>query len=156
MNQICKIVAAGLIGMTLLAEDAPKATPQSTSPALDEAKSSAAIGHFNRASTVIGMTVQDSTGKALGKVQDLVFDLESGKLGYAVLALSDKRVVPVPVSALKSARSADHFVLNMTPSLLAAAPGIQNDVWPAVDAFAVGSPAQNETGQGKSSDKRQK
>ena len=101
-----------------------------------------------------GMAVTDSGGKAVGKVQDLVFDLESCKLAYAVLALGENRIVPVPISALKRLQSGDHFVLNLSPSLLAAAPGIQNDDWPAVDAFAVGAPAQSEIGQGKSPDKK--
>ena len=154
MKELCKIVAAGLIGMTLLAEDAPKPSAPSLISSVKETSPTAGINNFNKASSVIGMSVTDSGGKALGKVQDLVFDLESSKLAYAVLALTENRIVPVPISALKRVQSGDHFVLNMSPSLLVAAPGIQNDDWPAVDAFAVGAPAQSEIGQGKSSDKK--
>ena len=148
------IVAAGLIGMTVLAQDAPQAPAQSASSITNQRSGAPAIDSFNKASSVIGMAVEQSGGKLVGKVQDLVFDYESSKVAYAVLALGENRIVPVPITALKRAQSGDHFVLNMTPALLAAAPGIQNDDWPSVDAFAVGGPAQSETGGGKSSDQR--
>jgi hypothetical protein len=103
------------------------------------------------------MPVEDSAGKPLGTVQDLVFDLDKGELGYAVLSLnnagSTNRIVPVPLTALKpvGGNNAAALVLNMSTSVLAAAPGIGNDKWPEVDAFAVGGPARAETGSGSSS-----
>lgn len=153
MKELSKIFAAGLLGWTLLAEnDAPKPVAQSATPSANQPIPNTNIDTFNKASTVIGLPVRDSTGKVLGNVQDLVFDLDSNKLGYAVLALTNDRLVPVPITALKRGQSNDHFVLNMTASLLAAAPGIQNDDWPSVDTFAVGAPPQTETGHAKSSD----
>jgi len=152
MKELYKIAAAGLIGLRVLAQDTNvPAAGRGTSTAI-QAVATGRINAFNKASSVIGMSVQDLSGKILGKVQDLVFDFESNRLGYAVLALGENRIVAVPITALKRAESRDHFVLNMNPSLLAAAPGIQNDDWPTVDTFAVGSAAQSETGHGKSSD----
>jgi hypothetical protein len=153
MKKLTKAIAAGLLGLTLFAEDhQPNPSAQTAQSTVTEPIPIGTIDTFNKASSVIGLPVKDSSGHVLGKVQDLVFDLESNKLGYAVLDLGDKRMVPVPITALKRGESKDHFVLNMTSALLAAAPGIQNDAWPAVDTFAIGAPAQSETGRGKSSD----
>jgi sporulation protein YlmC with PRC-barrel domain len=146
------IIVAGLIGITVVAQEAPNAPAQSATAAANPQIVASGIDAFHKASSVIGTPVRDSKGKVVGKVQDLVIDFDSKKIGYAVLALQENRIVPVPMTALKRAESGDHFVLNMTPALLAAAPGIQNDDWPGVDAFAVGAPAQTETGHGKSSD----
>ena len=146
------IIVAGLIGMTVVAQDAPKASAPSATATAGQRIAPAGIDAFNKASSVIGMPVKDSSGKVVGKVQDLVVDFASSKMAYAVLALGQNRIVPIPMTALKRAESKDHFVLNMNPALLAAAPGIQNDDWPVVDTFAVGAPAQSETGRGKSSD----
>jgi hypothetical protein len=151
MKKLYKIAAAGIIGLTLLAQDVQQPRAGGAASTAIEPTPAASIDAFNKASSVIGMPVKDSKGNVLGKVQDLVFDIESNKLGYAVLALAESRIVPVPITALKRGGS-DHFVLNMNPSLLAAAAGIQNDDWPSVDTFAVGAPAQSETGRGKSSD----
>jgi sporulation protein YlmC with PRC-barrel domain len=156
MKELFKIAAAGMIGLTLLAQDSADPKAASASSTAIQTTPAAGIDAFHKASSVIGMPIKDSSGKILGKVQDLVFDLESNKLGYAVLALGENRIVPVPITALKRGESRDHFVLNMNPSLLAAASGIQNDDWPAVDTFAVGGPAQSETGRAKSSDKSER
>jgi sporulation protein YlmC with PRC-barrel domain len=152
MKELYQIAAAGMIGLTLLAQNVATPPAGSATSTAIQTTPAASIDAFNRASSVIGMSVKDSSGKVLGKVQDLVFDLESSKLGYAVLAVGESRIVPIPITALKRGESQDHFVLNMNPSLLAAASGIQNDDWPNVDTFAVGAPAQSETGRGKSSE----
>jgi sporulation protein YlmC with PRC-barrel domain len=127
------------------------ASPQ-TAPA-DSSQTGITI--FNRASGLIGMPVMDASGKTLGKVQDLVFDLDKGQIGYVVLALSgqdqNSRLIPVPASAIK-ANAKKELVLNMSEAVLAAASSITNDQWPAVDTFAVGAPAAAETGHAQSSD----
>jgi sporulation protein YlmC with PRC-barrel domain len=117
--------------------------------------SQADITIFNRASGLIGMPVMDTAGKTLGKVQDLVFDLDKGQIGYVVLALSGQgqsaRLIPVPPSAIKP-NAKKELVLNLSEAVLAAASSITNDQWPAVDTFAVGAPAASETGHAQSSD----
>ena len=141
-----------MIGLSVWGQNSSPAgqIKSTTSLATAAGRQATAISNLNKASCVIGMMVQDSNGKTLGKVQDLVIDLENNKLGYAVLSLGNNRMVPVPITALKPAESKDHFVLNMSSALLAAAPGVTNDEWPAVDTFAVGGPAGAETGQGSS------
>ena len=112
------------------------------------------ITPFNKASSILGMMVKDPAGKDLGKVAELVIDLEAQNVGYAVIALhaggGGARMVPVPITALKPNK--DSFLLNMSEAVLAAASGVANDDWPSLDSFAVGSAAGSEKGQGSSSD----
>ena len=152
MKKLCIILTAGLLGVTGLAQESPQ-KPQDNgnpgisqpAPAPDKAQVNVAVSlptakvtDFNKASTLLKMQVQASSGKPLGTVKDLVFDLDKGELGYAVLALngtgSTNRIVPVPLTALKPATGTNALVLNMSTSVLAAAPSVANDQWPEVDA----------------------
>jgi len=114
------------------------------------------LATFNKASTFVGSTVKSAEGKPIGKVQDIVFDLEQGEVGYAVLALNESvgrmRIVAVPTRALKPADG--HLVLNLSEAVLAAAEGLQEGDWPGMDAFAVGGPAQAESGTASSSSEK--
>jgi sporulation protein YlmC with PRC-barrel domain len=152
---------AALVGTGISAqENAPKPVAEKVEATKPEAVQAAApqqITTFNKASTFIGSAVQSAEGKAIGKVQDLVFDLERGELAYAVVALNGAngatRQVAVPTRALKPAEG--HLVLNMSEAVLAAAEGMQEGDWPGTDVFAVGGPAQAESG-GASSESSQK
>ena len=153
---ICSLAIVGLLGTAAWAQETANSDgshPQksaATSP-LEPKK----ISTFNKATAFVGAVVMNAKGEQIGKVQDLVFDLEKGELGYAVLALGsgDKsRNVPVPLRSLKVADGEKNLVLNMSESILAAAESVAEGEWPATDVFAVGGPAENETSSGSSSD----
>jgi hypothetical protein len=168
------ILTVGLIGASVMAQESPKPelspgsgklqteVSQDKTLIMAAPLSAAKVTDFNRASKILKMPVQDSAGKPLGTVKDLVFDLNKGELGYAVISLntsgSTNRIVPVPLTALKPAggTNANALVLNMSTSVLAAAPSVANDEWPEVDAFAVGGPAPAETGSGSSQQSSEK
>jgi sporulation protein YlmC with PRC-barrel domain len=90
-----------------------------------------------RASTVIGMAVKNQSGDELGKIDDLVLDMNSGKVRYAALSfggflgLGDK-LFAVPMEALKLSATGDsaHFVLDVDKERLKNAPGFDKDMWP--------------------------
>ena len=113
------------------------------------------ISDFQKASTFLGLEVKGAKNKTLGRVQDLVFDLDSGRLGYVVLETENagmKRTVPVPLSAVKPADGGGHLVLNMSEPLLAAAVGVEETELPPLNVFepgggeeAIGAPASTET-----------
>ena len=106
------------------------------------------------------MDVQSEKSGSLGKVVDLVFDPEKGKIAYVVIEIErgeGQRKVPVPLRALKPAEGQKHLVLNMSEPLLAAAPGVTADDFPPLDAFAVdeseagiGGSARSEKGSASS------
>lgn len=87
------------------------------------------------ASSITGDDVKNSAGEDLGKIEDLMIDLTSGKVSYVVLSfggflkMGDK-LFAVPLEALK-VNTADHcFVLNETKERLEKAPGFDKDEWP--------------------------
>lgn len=153
---LCSLAMVGLLGASASAQE--KSTPAGSQP-LEQGTSSSSesrskISTFNKATSFVGATVMNEKGEQIGKVRDLVFDLEKGELGYVVLALGSgerSRNVPVPVRSLKVADGEKHLVLNMSESILAAAEGVAEGEWPATDLFAVGGPAESETGSGSSS-----
>ena len=152
------LLGFGLAGLFSVAASGQEIQSQGTNKVAAAGASSAApsksISQFNKASTFIGSVVKSGGGKEIGKVHDLVFDLEARKLAYAVVSLEQAdgkdRMVAVPVRALKPAEGEKYLVLNMSESVLAAAERLQEGSWPGTEIFAVGGAAGSESGSGSS------
>ncbi|HET8687672.1 MAG TPA: PRC-barrel domain-containing protein, partial [Methanosarcina sp.] len=90
---------------------------------------------FLSAGTIKGDKVINAAGEDLGKIEELMIDLENGRVGYAVLSfggflgLGDK-LFAIPWQAL-SLRVHEHaFVLNIPKDVLEKAEGFDKDRWP--------------------------
>jgi sporulation protein YlmC with PRC-barrel domain len=90
---------------------------------------------FLSAGTMKGDKVINEAGEDLGKIEELMIDLENGKVAYAVLSfggflgLGDK-LFSIPWQAL-SLRVHEHaFVLNISQDVLKDAEGFDKDRWP--------------------------
>lgn len=86
-------------------------------------------------SSINGDKVVNPQGDDLGKIEDLMIDLNTGTVQYAVLSfggflgLGDKYFA-VPMDALQ-AKADDHaFVLATSEEKLKQAPGFDKDNWP--------------------------
>src|SRR5687767_9456924 len=56
----------------------------------------------NKSSSLIGMAVKDQSGEKLGDIKDLVMDIGTGKISYAVFGTDGKeRLFAVPLSAFQ-------------------------------------------------------
>ena len=89
-----------------------------------------------RASKVIGMDVEDTSGKNLGDIDDVVVDDGTGRVIYAVLSfggflgMGDK-LFALPWQSLKpNPKDADKAVLDVPKDRLKAAPGFDKKNWP--------------------------
>jgi sporulation protein YlmC with PRC-barrel domain len=88
------------------------------------------------ASTIIGDDIYNPQGEKLGNIKELMLDLGTGQLAYAVLSfggflgLGDK-LFAVPFEALRLDPENEHFVLNVTKERLEQAPGFDKDDWPS-------------------------
>lgn len=86
-------------------------------------------------SSINGDKVVNPQGDDLGKVEDLMIDLNTGKVQYAVLSfggflgLGDKYFA-VPMEALQAKADAHEFVLATSEEKLKQAPGFDKDKWP--------------------------
>jgi len=87
------------------------------------------------AGTLKGDPVRNSAGEDLGKIEEFMIDLETGRVAYAVLSfggflgMGDK-LFAVPWSALTLNTEEHEFLLNVDKEVLKKAPGFDKDNWP--------------------------
>jgi len=88
-----------------------------------------------KVSNVVGMKVQDTDGKKLGDIKDLVIDPMDGSIGYAVLdfggflGIGDKYFA-VPWEALQWTADRKAIVLDVSKKDLKQAPGFDKITGP--------------------------
>lgn len=89
------------------------------------------------ASTLSGDPVRNNRGDDLGKIEDLMIDLENGQVAYAVLSfggvfgIGDK-LFAVPWKAMTVDTDRHCFLLDVPKERLKDAPGFDKDNWPDI------------------------
>lgn len=166
MNKaICGMILAGAVSTWAQQADQKQSieqpTPKTEISATNEAAALAAeaeakapkISEMNKSSSILGKSVANEKGENIGKVKDLVVDLERGEVGYVVIEMTagagEARNLPVPLRALKTDGD-QKLVLNVSEKVLAIAEGYTESELPAADAFAIGGAAGSEVGSGSS------
>jgi sporulation protein YlmC with PRC-barrel domain len=92
---------------------------------------------FNKASELIGMNVKNRENEKIGEIKDLIVDLQSGHIAYAVvssggiLGIGDK-LVAVPARSFEYSDTDKKLVLNVDKQTLANAPRFEKDRWPDI------------------------
>ena len=87
------------------------------------------------ADTLMGNDVYNSDGEDLGDIKELMIDMQSGEVAYAVLSfggvlgMGDK-LFAVPWAALKLDTVNKRFTLNVPKERLKEAAGFDKDQWP--------------------------
>jgi sporulation protein YlmC with PRC-barrel domain len=87
------------------------------------------------ADTLSGDAVVNSAGESLGKIEDFMLDVESGRIRYAVLSFGGllgigSKLFAVPPEALAVDTERKCLVLDVDLERLEAAPGFDKDNWP--------------------------
>ena len=87
------------------------------------------------ASTMQGTSVKGPTGDSLGDIKDLMIDLTTGRVAYAVVSFGGllgigSKLFAVPLQALKQDAADKSFVLDTTKEALENAHGFDEDHWP--------------------------
>jgi sporulation protein YlmC with PRC-barrel domain len=89
------------------------------------------------ASTLSGDAVVDRNGDSLGEIKEIMVDVPTGRVAYAVLSfggflgIADK-LFAVPWSALTLDTDKKQFVLDVDRERLKDAPGFDKDHWPTM------------------------
>jgi len=87
------------------------------------------------ADTLIGEDVYNHKDEGLGDIKEIMIDMNTGRVAYAVLSfggflgIADK-LFAVPWSALKLDTENKRFILNVDKERLESAPGFDKDHWP--------------------------
>ena len=86
-------------------------------------------------STICSDRVKNSAGEDLGKIEDLMVDLDSGRIAYAVLSFGGflkmgNKLFAVPWEALQVDTVNKQFLLSVDKTVLENAPGFDKDNWP--------------------------
>jgi sporulation protein YlmC with PRC-barrel domain len=86
-------------------------------------------------STICSDHVKNSAGEDLGKIEDLMIDVGSGRIAYAVLSFGGflklgNKLFAVPWQALRLDAVNKQFILGVDKSVLERAPGFDKDNWP--------------------------
>jgi len=96
------------------------------------------------ASTLAGDRVRNSTGENLGKVDEIMIDIPSGRVAYAVLSFGGvlrvgNKLFAVPWSSLRLDEDEKCFILDVDKRTLETAPGFDKDNWPDMADTAWGA-----------------
>jgi sporulation protein YlmC with PRC-barrel domain len=93
------------------------------------------------ASTLKGNKVTNTNGEDLGKVEEIMLDLERGRVAYVVLSfgranwMPNNKLFAVPWEVLSISYHDKKFILNVSKETLKSAPGFDRDKWPEVADF---------------------
>jgi uncharacterized protein YrrD len=96
------------------------------------------------ATTLAGDKVVNAAGESLGKVQEIMLDVPTGRVAYAVLSfggflgMGDK-LFAIPWDQLTLDEDNKQFMLNIDRAKLEQAPGFDKDNWPDLADPSYGS-----------------
>ena len=87
------------------------------------------------AGTLCGDPVVNPSGEDLGRVEELMIDLDDGRVAYAVLSFGGfmgigNKLFAIPFEALELDSENHRFILDTPREKLEAAPGFDKDDWP--------------------------
>lgn len=127
-------IPAFVVGVSVSASAQTSATQDgqiSAKPA--QAKPDHSAYRAMRASKMIGMQVRNPEGKNLGKISDLIVNMSTGDVRYAMLEfdagiLKAEQLFAVPTTQLRMSADRDDLVYNMTRDKLERA-GIDRSAW---------------------------
>jgi sporulation protein YlmC with PRC-barrel domain len=88
------------------------------------------------ASTITGQKIYNKENKEIGKIEDIMLDLQEGKIGYVVLSFGGfmglgSKLFAVPMQSLTADAEKECFHADISKKQLENAPGFDKDNWPS-------------------------
>lgn len=101
---------------------------------------------INKASQLLGREVKNQDEERLGEIKDIVINLETGKVAYAVLSvkeggllIKEEKLIAVPLSAFQVSPNKEFLSLNVDKQKFSQAKGFDPNHWPSVEQPAWGA-----------------
>jgi sporulation protein YlmC with PRC-barrel domain len=96
------------------------------------------------AGSLSGDSVRNPAGEDLGKVKELMIDVQSGRVAYAVLSFggilgAGDKLFAIPWDVLTLDEDEKQFILDVDKATLKNAPGFDKDNWPDMADTSWGS-----------------
>ena len=97
-----------------------------------------------QATSIIGSRVRNQDSENVGKIEDFVIDMETGRIAYAVLSfggflgMGDK-LFAVPFQSMQFDVEDEEFILDVNIERLKNAPGFDRSHWPKMGEREWGS-----------------
>ena len=96
---------------------------------------------FLTASSIIGDKVHNEKDEHMGKIQDIMIDLTTGKIEYVVIEFGGfltigEKYFAIPFSLLKVDPVKKEFIFNQPREMLEKAPGFDLNHWPETNFHA--------------------
>ncbi len=93
------------------------------------------------ASTITGNDVRNVDGDKLGHIEEIVIDLQDGRVGYAVLSSGGflglgEKLFAIPWDLISVDTEAKEVVIDLAKEDLENAPGFDKDNWPDIHDLA--------------------
>ena len=117
----------------------------------DEADNASGVGHAGQranfpvqrltATSIVGDKVENPNSESLGKIDNLMINLKSGQVEYAVVEMGSflgigSKLFAVPFTELHADHIKKVFILNRTKEYLKNIPGFDKTHWPDTNAHA--------------------
>jgi sporulation protein YlmC with PRC-barrel domain len=141
------VVAVCVLAGGWLAAQAQDASVGGINQPRQQAESTPANGQptkMNKCSQLIGAAVENPQGDKLGKIDEVVVDLDNGRVSYCVLGVNEglfskPKYLAVPLSALRPSADGARLILSADKDKVAQAQGFDRDNWPSVTSPAWGA-----------------
>jgi len=134
------VVCLALASPTLAGDDAHKSKDSTYKKGASEMMgTTGAPAKVNKASGFIGMSVRNQNDEHLGHIKDLVFDLKTERVAYAVLTTAprglpgiNEKLLAVPINAFTVSADEKSLILRAEKSKIETAAGFDKNSWPDV------------------------
>jgi sporulation protein YlmC with PRC-barrel domain len=88
-----------------------------------------------KASMLIGSSVKNAAGEGIGRIKEIMIDLEEGRITYAVLSFGGllglgSKLFAIPWNTLTFRPHENVFILNVDKERLRNSPGFNKNHWP--------------------------
>ena len=95
--------------------------------------------HLLTATSIIGDKIQNKAGENVGKILDVMIDIQNGKIQYVIIEFGGfmgfgEKLFAVPFVALKLNTKERDFILDVEKSFLESAPGFNPEHWPETNS----------------------